>query len=684
MALDNKIYSACYSNVPVYEYNVGPGAHIMRRRADDWINATHILKAASYDKPARTRILEREVQKGVHEKVQGGYGKYQGTWIPLPDGRGLAERNNVLEKLLPIFDFTPGDRSPPPAPKHATAATNRPRAPRQPAAARRVANTGNAPQQSAPKAKKLRAPAVTASQATPVPEHDYDAASVGQYHEDGTPDNITVVSESMVDDDAYLQYGSSKKRKRADQMSLQDQQHQIWADQLLDYFMLLESEESMPSPPEPPPSVNLDRPIDEKGHSAMHWAAAMGDIAVVKSLIQSGARIDCLSNNLETPLMRAVMFTNNFDKQTMKQLVRILAQTVHKTDWFGSTVFHHISATTSSKNKYLSARYYMDTIINVLQETWRPDRITDLLNVQDQNGDTAVMIAAKHGARKCVRSLLGRNVSVDVPNAAGETADDLIRDLNTRRRFHNVSRSGREASSSPFAPDGRGGANGETNMMIEKLMNGVGVQIKAPQYRSATANSLITRIAPSFQERVKSLALGFETEFESKTTEEAEITRVIEKRAGEIDLLERQIAELGAIDKEFANGSIEEDEREEEELAQLEREAQSLLELEQREDLRQMVAKNAQLPPPQSANGAANGNLGFAQKLQAAQADRQRLVKTIVGALGSAGLGERQEGYKRLIHGAIGVREDEIEGMLDEVLATLEDEAKERAVGGEA
>ena len=51
----------------------------MRRRSDDWINATHILKIAGFDKPARTRILEREVQKGVHEKIQGGYGKYQGT-----------------------------------------------------------------------------------------------------------------------------------------------------------------------------------------------------------------------------------------------------------------------------------------------------------------------------------------------------------------------------------------------------------------------------------------------------------------------------------------------------------------------------------------------------------------------------------------------------------------------------
>lgn len=56
----------------------------MRRRHDDWINATHILKAAGFDKPARTRILEREVQKDIHEKIQGGYGKYQGTASAAP------------------------------------------------------------------------------------------------------------------------------------------------------------------------------------------------------------------------------------------------------------------------------------------------------------------------------------------------------------------------------------------------------------------------------------------------------------------------------------------------------------------------------------------------------------------------------------------------------------------------
>lgn len=51
----------------------------MRRKSDSYLNATQILKVAGFDKPQRTRVLEREVQKGEHEKIQGGYGKYQGT-----------------------------------------------------------------------------------------------------------------------------------------------------------------------------------------------------------------------------------------------------------------------------------------------------------------------------------------------------------------------------------------------------------------------------------------------------------------------------------------------------------------------------------------------------------------------------------------------------------------------------
>jgi hypothetical protein len=45
-----------------------------------WLNATQILKVAGVNKTARTKYLDREISKGVHQKIQGGYGKYQGTW----------------------------------------------------------------------------------------------------------------------------------------------------------------------------------------------------------------------------------------------------------------------------------------------------------------------------------------------------------------------------------------------------------------------------------------------------------------------------------------------------------------------------------------------------------------------------------------------------------------------------
>ena len=73
------VYAAVYSGVAVYE-SILRGVPMMRRQADSYMNATQILKVAGVLKAKRTKILEKEVLHGHYEKVQGGYGKYQGTW----------------------------------------------------------------------------------------------------------------------------------------------------------------------------------------------------------------------------------------------------------------------------------------------------------------------------------------------------------------------------------------------------------------------------------------------------------------------------------------------------------------------------------------------------------------------------------------------------------------------------
>lgn len=121
--MHENLYSATYSGVPVYEF-IHPKSSVMRRKKDGWVNATHILKVANFPKAKRTRILEKDVQTGIHEKVQGGYGKYQGTWVPLKRAIEIAQQFGVLNDLNPVFDYVSnGSITPPPAPKHHHATT---------------------------------------------------------------------------------------------------------------------------------------------------------------------------------------------------------------------------------------------------------------------------------------------------------------------------------------------------------------------------------------------------------------------------------------------------------------------------------------------------------------------------------------------------------------------------------
>ena len=98
---------AVYSNVSVYEMEV-LGVAVMRRRADSWLNATQILKVAGVEKGRRTKILEKEILAGEHEKVQGGYGRYQGTWISYQRGLDFCRRYAVQELLQPLLEYDMG------------------------------------------------------------------------------------------------------------------------------------------------------------------------------------------------------------------------------------------------------------------------------------------------------------------------------------------------------------------------------------------------------------------------------------------------------------------------------------------------------------------------------------------------------------------------------------------------
>ncbi|KAI9799755.1 MAG: hypothetical protein M1833_003874 [Piccolia ochrophora] len=680
-----KIFSATYSNVPVYEFNV-EGNHVMRRRSDDWINATHILKVANFDKPARTRILEREVQKGVHEKVQGGYGKYQGTWIPLPEGRDLAQRNKVLDKLLPIFDYVPGDRSPPQAPKHTTAASNKPKVPKA--------------------APVKRVPQVTHQHV----EDHYDNIS-SQLHDDDTPDNTTIDS---YEDDERLQMSqqstASRKRKRgAEQayaLSYQDEQHMLYADELLDYFMVSSTDPTPLNhmPPQPPSHFVPDRPIDEQGHTALHWAVAMGDINVVKDLLNRGASTAATSTNGETPLMRAVLFTNNYEKLTMPKLIYLLLDTVQARDYYGSTVFHHIAATTNSRSKFVCARYYCEVITNKLSEDASGDEVARLLDMQDRNGDTALTIAAKNEARKLIRSFLGHGASANISNRAGETADSILLQINARKReAHPL------ASSSPLQPD----ADLSRRDMVPP---GQSTSLAlANSHHSDVALSLTSNLGTLIVEKSKQLAEAFDNDLLEKESHLREVRRLYATKTQELSMVRQQTAALLAAassssafdDATTAITNPHVDEQETADLDALERESASLLEHLQRHELQTAVRAAESRPANTSPTATKKPSptdpahlrekLTLATNLHRAQRERRALVTEIVqnhaGAAGAGvlngngvdvgagkgigtahgGTADRTPLYKKLIGKCLDIKDEDVENLLPGIYRELEE-----------
>ncbi|KAI4117546.1 MAG: hypothetical protein LQ345_002247 [Seirophora villosa] len=629
------IYSATYSNVPVYEFNIG-GNHVMRRRQDDWINATHILKVADYDKPARTRILEREVQKGTHEKIQGGYGKFQGTWVPLHEGRLLAERNGVLGKLRPLFDFVPGTISPPQAPKHQTAASNKgPRIPKP------------------PQIKKNMPPPSQMS------EDPYEAINP-QLNDDESMAASEIGSESFMGEEELV-YGS-RKRKRGPDTSYVEQQHTFYADSLLDYFMLSESDRPYRlDPPPPPDGFMVNHPIDDQGHTALHWGAAMGDIDTIRMFINRGARINATNKRGETPLIRSVIFTNNHEKQTMSRLVDILQDTLTARDHFGATVLHHVAMTTKSSSRKKSARHYLEVLLTKLADILTPQQFSQFLDARDGNGDTAVHIVVRHSARKCLRVLLGRGVNVDILNSNNETASEMMQ----RSGSYRVDNDFAIASSSPVQPAAAG-----------PMVNGHSSRSSKTQSfpaNNSSSQSFSASFGPMINDKALQLNLAMEDELQSMDASYADAVKINEKTTHERNQVRQRTFELSMEDQ----ADSDEVRRLQEESVALAAANASLLEQEQHQILHREVGTRERTIPPEdlvSADPAVEdqSRLQAAHALAEEQTRRRELTREVVAAQALAGMTERGEAYKRLVAASMGVPVQEVPTLMPDVWSELE------------
>ncbi|ORX95638.1 apses-domain-containing protein [Basidiobolus meristosporus CBS 931.73] len=396
----SQIFKATYSGVPVYEMTCR-GVAVMRRRHDSALNATQLLKVANFDKPQRTRILEREVQIGEHEKVQGGYGKYQGTWVPFERGVALATQYEVLELLRPLFDYQPNSASPPPAPKHTVHTTSRQRKKKEDKLDKEILKASKPVRKTGGKNNQHRR--------RPQQETEYSDSSTTEAPTlSDTDSELTSVDSDMTldsDSDDSLMNPPPKRSKGTTSVKV-EQSEELYgrkaesgreskestpskhAGMLRDYFT--SNSQDIPEMLRGPLSFDINDPIDEEGNNCLHWAASTGRIALAKSLISIGGDIHSRNRLGHTPLVHSVFFPVNYDRGTFIHLLDLALDSIGDYDGQYQTIFHHLCKLLSA-NQDESQLYYLTCLLEKLKKTPKAKNL--ILNMKDKSGNTALDIA---------------------------------------------------------------------------------------------------------------------------------------------------------------------------------------------------------------------------------------------------------------------------------------------------
>ncbi|KAK9325459.1 hypothetical protein V1517DRAFT_335795 [Lipomyces orientalis] len=603
----SNIYTAVYSGIPVYEMMVN-GVAVMRRRSDSYLNATQILKVGGVDKGRRTKILEKEIHTGEHEKVQGGYGKYQGTWIPFDRGRQFCRQYSVEDLLLPLLDFDPA------APQSEQTPTKE-----QALAARRKQMYAVASQQNSAASQagtpsgstnsvfatplstsataaltalgKAAQSISSASQAASLPPGDVKPLRVGTMNshdhlvsfgsdmatdvdehegqgEDGPPrkrsrighsnvigeDNVAVVE--SISRESLL---TSKREQPLDPLDAnttpnfersKDIMTQIFLTNEtsgLSQLSVLDSVAAGSTGSSSIAKIEVDVAIDELGHTALHWASALARIQLVQDLVARGADPRRGNYAAETCLIRAVLVTNNYDQGSFPQLLDLLYPAITLADEEGRTVLHQIALTAGIKGRSAASRYYLECLLE-----W----------IVRHNGPNST--------RKCVS--LSRFMS-DVVNAQDKNGDTS---LNIAARIGNKSIAQQliEVGADATIPNRAG---------LRPIDFGVGVMpsntsaAPAPLFRTpgplvpvavaqkskdiiASMTSMISALDKDFQQELQTK----QTTLDAMHVQLREVTVTLAQSRSGADQLRRQanrINELHQRDRNLENAMREEDAR---------------------------------------------------------------------------------------------------------------------------
>ncbi len=505
----------------------------MRRRSDGWLNATQILKVAGVDKGKRTKVLEKEILTGEHEKVQGGYGKYQGTWISYRRGREFCRQYGVEDILRPLLDYdvsadgSGGQGQDTPTKEQAMAANRkrfyqpsvdggRPQGPMSNGTFfQNISPTTSVALAAMNKAARLNSPA---------PQRPTNMRHPSQQDGmvPGSQQSMASQASFNGDDSGYSTQpnGGEPPRKRMRHDSQDGMAPPVipWDASMRSATPTEPNESFMyegaaaaqersgnteptPLPPLPAPSTedqmekhglimdlfaepgrtdysthdaltklsaeDLNLPLDVSANTALHWAATLAKVSLLKLLMQKGADIWRGNAAGHSPLISAVLVGNCWEKSCFPELLELLHPLIEVRDAQGRTILHHIAVSSGINARRPSSKYYLEALLEYLvrvgtqptssthvsSSTVAPKArvngdsssqdsvasasagvkgavslsrfLAHIVNAKDIAGNTALNLVARIGNRNIIQQLLEIHADPSLPNNKGVSAKDF-------------------------------------------------------------------------------------------------------------------------------------------------------------------------------------------------------------------------------------------------------------------
>jgi len=164
-------------------------------------------------------------------------------------------------------------------------------------------------------------------------------------------------------------------------------------------------------------SDDINMVIDDQGHTALHWAATLARINILKLLIEKGADIKSKNGYGETALIRAVISTHNYDYKSFPELLNLLKNTIIYVDYRGRTLLHHIAYISSKRDRVKAAYYYLEVLLEKMKKNENMYNV--IIDFKDQNGDTALNILSRIGNKPMIDLLINFGANPEIENNAG-------------------------------------------------------------------------------------------------------------------------------------------------------------------------------------------------------------------------------------------------------------------------